>query len=205
MTPKQFVKAYEKHGSIKAVSREEGMTWYMARKHYRAAVAAGLMDAQSVGRKSNAAVKKPEPIFTGETRVTPLRKFSVPTRGVRYYIFTSAQNNTKIHEPLWENLLALKDEYKAGMHVGRFAYMKSGLGALGDKAKFTEVKKETLYGADTLAWADEIAPYISDERAEVAPGLVWCGEWQRLPTVKRPLSGYETYTGRKSEIGRAHV
>lgn len=200
MTPKQFVKAYTKHGSIKAVSREEGLTWYMARKVYKEAVAAGLMDAQPVGRKSNEQVKKPEPIFTGETRVKKMQKFSVPQRGVRYYMFTSAQNNTKVHKPLWENLLALKVHLKAGMHVGRFAYMKSGLGALGDKAKFTDAKTETLYGADTLAWANEITPYISDERAEVAPGLVWCGEWQRLPTVKRPLSGYETYTGRKSGI-----
>ena len=200
MTPKQFVKAYVKHGSIKAVSREEDITWYMARKAYRAAVAAGLMDAQSVGRKSNAQVKKPEPIFTGETRMAPIRKFAVPKRGVRYYFFTSAQNNTTLHKPLWANLLALKDYLKGSLHVGRFAYMKSGLGALGDKAKFTEAKNETLYGADTLAWADELAPYINDNRCEVAPGLVWCGEWQRLPTVKRPLSGYETYTGRKSGI-----
>jgi len=200
MTPKQFVEAYEKHGSIKAVAREEGITWYQARKAYRAAVAAELMDPQSVGRKSNGQVKKPEPVFTGETRVKKMPKFTVPKRGVRYYIFTSAQNNTKMHMPLWENLLALKDYFKGSMHVGRFAYMKSGLGEAGDKAKFTEVKKETLYGADTLAWADEIAPYINDERCEVAPGLVWCGEWQRLPTVKRPLSGYETYTGRKSGI-----
>ena len=200
MTPKQFVTKYKKHGSIKAVSRNENITWYQTRKVYRQAVADSLMDPVSVGRKSNADVKKPKPVFAGETQLKEIRTFDVPKRGVRRYIFTSAQNNTKLHSPLWKNLLALAAFYGASVHVGRYTYMKSGLGELGDKAKFTMAKSESLYGADIMAWAPELDDYLNDERCEVAPGLVWCGEWQRLPTVKRPLSGYESYTGRKSGI-----
>ena len=43
-------------------------------------------------------------------------------------------------------------------------------------------------------------PFISDDRREVAPGLVWCGEANILPTAARPLSGLETFTGRSSGI-----
>ena len=201
MTPKQFVKGYKKHGSIKAVSRNEGITWYMARKHYMEAVDAGLMDNLPVGRKSNDQVKNPEPVFTGETHVKKLREFKVPKTGeIKRYIFTSAQNNTKLHEGLWNNLLALAAYYDAELHISRYTYMKSGLGKKGDKALFTPTKDETLYGANVVAWPSVLDEYLNDERCEVAPGLVWCGEWQRLPTTKRPLSGYESYTGRKSGI-----
>jgi hypothetical protein len=62
------------------------------------------------------------------------------------------------------------------------------------------MKDESLYDGDTVAWDPIIEKYLADERIQLAPGLVWCGEWQRLPTTKRPLSGYETYTGRKSGI-----
>ncbi len=200
MTPKEFVIQYRDLGSIKAVSRNHGMTWYQTRKVYQEAVSQGLMDAQPVGRKTNAQAKAPEPIFVGETRITEARKFEVPKRGIKRYIFTSAQNNTTVNKPLWDNIMALAKHYRAEVHVSRFTYMKSGIGRKGDKADFTDAKKETLYGGDTLAWAPELTPYLSDHRCEVAPGLVWCGEWQRLPTTKRPLSGYETYTGRKSGI-----
>ena len=201
MTPKQFVKAYTKHGSVKAVSREQGITYYMARKHYMEAVDAGLMDNQPVGRKTNKQVKTPEPIFTGDTHIKKVREFKVPKTGeIKRYIFSSAQNNTKVHAGLWTNLLALADHYDAEIHISRYTYMKSGLGRKGDKALFTNAKRETLYGADAMAWSNLLTDYLNDERCEVAPGLVWCGEWQRLPTTKRPLSGYESYTGRKSGI-----
>ncbi len=201
ITPQAFVKAYEKHGSIKAVSRNEGITYGQARKAYQIAVLNKLMDAQPVGRKSNDQVKTPEPVFTGDTHIKKVREFKVPEgKDIKRYLFTSAQNNTKIHEGLWANLKALAKHYDAEIHVSRYTYMKSGLGLRGDKALFTPVKDETLYGAKTVAWCPEIEDYHSDERCQVAPGLVWCGEWQRLPTVKRPLSGYESYTGRKSGI-----
>jgi hypothetical protein len=41
---------------------------------------------------------------------------------------------------------------------------------------------------------------MSNASTRLAPGLVWCGEVQILPTAKRPLSGFESYTGRDSCI-----
>ena len=201
MTPKQFVLLYRKHGSIKAVARQtEGVTYRQARKAYLKAIAEQLMDRQPVGRKNRDATKAPEPVFHGVQEAPKTLEFAVPKRGVKRYILTSAQNNTKLHDNLWTNLLALREHYRAKLIVGRYTYMKSGLGATGDKALFAPMKDETLYSGDTVAWDPRIEKYLVDERVELAPGLVWCGEWQRLPTVKRPLSGFETYTGRRSGI-----
>jgi hypothetical protein len=158
------------------------------------------MEPQSVGRKSNKDTKKPAVLHKGVAHAPHTAEFAVPKRGVKRYILTSAQNNTNLHDNLWNNLLALREHYEAKLMVARYTYIKCGLGVGGDKALFTPMKSEQLYTADTIAWDDRIEPYLADERIELAPGLVWCGEWQRLPTTKRPLSGYETYTGRKSGI-----
>jgi hypothetical protein len=54
--------------------------------------------------------------------------------------------------------------------------------------------------SEEIKWAPEIDNYHSDERLEIAPGLVWCGEQNIIPTAERPLRGLEVYTGRKSGI-----
>ena len=199
MTPKQFVKNYQRFGSVKAVAKARGRTYHSMRKAYLLAVEEGLMDRQPVGRKSSAQTKSPEPTFHGQEKAPEATAFKVPKRAVKRYILTSAQNNTKLHDGLWENILALRLHYGAKLMVSRYTYMKSGH-VRDDKAAFVAMKDESLYSGDIVAWAPDIEPFLCDERVEIAPGLVWCGEWQRLPTTKRPLSGYETYTGRKSGI-----
>jgi len=111
------------------------------------------------------------------------------------YILTSAQNNTKVHDAVWANLHALAKHYGARIMVSRFTYNKAAYGA---KA----VKPGTSQAADfDDAWYDErILPYVCDVRLEMAPGLVFCGEMNILPTAVRPLSGLESYTGRQSGI-----
>lgn len=46
----------------------------------------------------------------------------------------------------------------------------------------------------------ELAPYILDESVEIAPGLVWCGEMNIIPTAPHPLNGLEQYRGLKSIV-----
>ncbi len=43
-------------------------------------------------------------------------------------------------------------------------------------------------------------PYISNDRVDLAPRLTWCGELNIIPTARRPLTGMENYTYRKSTI-----
>jgi len=209
-TPEQFVKAYNKHGSINAVWHKEGMSSYtVARGLYVKAVKQGLMDPLPLGRKPvnmtrvDTTPKSPQPSAPkdkgGRIRALPTKNFELPPKGeIRRYFFGCAQNNTRLPQAMWHNLLALAEHYNAEVHIARFTYVKSGLGASGDKARVTQ--KQELYGGIDMWWDPDLIPYLSDERVEVAPGLVWCAEMNILPTASNPLSGLEVYTGRKSGI-----
>ncbi len=89
----------------------------------------------------------------------------------------------------------MAEHYGARIMVGRFTYDKSSYGE-------NAVKPGTLRASDfDKLWYDpELAPYFADERVELAPGLLWCGELNILPTAVNPLSGLEAYTGRSSGI-----
>ncbi len=135
-------------------------------------------------------------------RIEPVQheERSLPVLGsVSRYIFTSAQNNTHLH-PGWINLLAYSEWLDAlpsstcEFMVGTFSY---ALDAYGAKA----VKRGSWKPDSDGPWyAPDIVKYIKDTRVEIAPGLVWCGEMNILPTVRQPLAGLDTYNGRKSNI-----
>lgn len=126
----------------------------------------------------------------------PLETFSrpLPSEGeTACYILTCAQNNTFVHPQLWRNLLAMAEHRRAEIMVSRFNY---NLSAYGRRA----VKPGRAKKVTEIWFAPEITSYVSDERIQLAPGLVWCGELQIEPTANRPLSGFETYAGRSSCI-----
>ena len=172
--------AYERLGGNKsAVSRELGIARSTVDYH---------VNNLGIGGK---------PLVDGSVEGLQQETVPHPPKGKTYrFILTSAQNNTKLHEPAWNNLLALADHYNARVYVGTYTYNKAAYGKL-------SVKRGT--GKDRTTepdlWYDErLVPHIVDGRVELAPGLVWCGEMNILPTAKRPLSGFEHYTGRKSGI-----
>jgi hypothetical protein len=126
-----------------------------------------------------------------KTRVLP-----IPAKGkVSRYILTSAQNNTRLNLGAWNNLIALAEHYDAWVMVGTYSYNKS---AYGKKAVKRGTRRES--DDDDLWYAPEVMPYLVDDRVELAPGLVWCGEMNILPTAVDPLSGLENYSGRASSI-----
>ena len=118
---------------------------------------------------------------------------SVPKSGtVKRYILTCAQNNTKLHPQVWANLLALGEYYRASILVSRFMYETRFHG---------KTAKPGTANHDQEVWYDKaIEPYVCDESVRLAPGLIFCGEVQILPTAKRPITGFESYTGRDSCI-----
>lgn len=193
MTPETFVAAFNQFGSVKAVHREMGVSYRQARKAYLKAVKQHLIPPQPVGRKSREENKLV--IVTPKPTVVQFPK----ENRLRRYILTCAQNDTPVSPQTWDNIQAMAKHYDAEIHVARFTYMKSGWGAEGDKAAFTR-KEDTLYGGNELTWDPIITPYLSDERIELAPDLVWCGEMNILPTAVNPLSGLTVYTGRKSTL-----
>jgi hypothetical protein len=126
----------------------------------------------------------------------------LPAEGhVRRYVLTSAQNNTLLH-PAFSNLLALVSfldglaDGSCELIVGTYSYQVS---AYGPKA----VKRGTFdrrRANEALWYAPELSPYIVDESVELAPGLVWCGEMNIMPTAPHPLNGLEQYRGRRSLV-----
>jgi hypothetical protein len=125
-----------------------------------------------------------------ETQVRPL-----PKKGeVNRYILTSAQNNTHVHAELLANLKALANHYGAAIIVGTYTYNQNHYGKL-------SVKRGKDKPEETQLWYDPaIVDYIKDYRIELGKGLVWCGEYNALPTNVNPLAGLESYTGRQSAI-----
>lgn len=137
-----------------------------------------------------------KPISGGKVHAYRTIKMPLPKQGeVKRYILTSAQNNTDAHVPFFENLVAYADHIDAEIKVARYpynrgAYLRMNMGLDGP----TDDDTKDL-------WFDPIFDeYICDERLELAPFLVFCGEVKILPTAKRPLSSFETYAGRASGI-----
>lgn len=171
------VNSFNAHsGNISEVSREVGCARSTVRRHLKQA---GLGKKPIAGGKQRAEVKH-------EPR---------PKKGrVKRYILTSAQNNTYIHKEFWENVKALASHYDASILVGTFSYNQNNFGKLA-------VKNGTLKPHENSLWFDPaIVPHISDRKIELAPGLLWCGNMNIMPTEDNPVSGLETYGGATSVI-----
>ena len=124
--------------------------------------------------------------------------FKAPITGKRkVFIFSSEQNNTNLHRGFWDNLLALADHDDARIIVGRFVYRKDAAGQRGQE-KHSDTSHETK--KRDIVWSADTEPYVVDERLQIAPDLIWCGEMNILPTAERPLQGLDNYTGTKSAI-----
>lgn len=137
------------------------------------------------------------PTVGGEINGTPLETRLLPVAGrVAHYIITSAQNNTHAHMPFLRNLEAYAKHLGAEILVSQYTYNKSSYGK-----KAVKPGHHPTFDDLSELWFDEaLDPYVCNTRIELAPSLVFCGEVQIIPTATRPLSGFETYTDRKSGI-----
>lgn len=125
----------------------------------------------------------------------------LPRRGhIRRYICTSIQNNTHLH-PGFKNLKAYcewldgLDNGSCELIIGTFSYQKAVYG-------LKAIKRGTYNKEDhaDLWYSPEALPFICDHSIQLAPGLVWCGEQNILPTNTQPLTRMEIYNGRESNI-----
>lgn len=128
-------------------------------------------------------------------------KRPLPPKGcVARYILTACQNNTHPHEAGLSNLLAYGEwtkKVKRGntfeFIVGTFSYAIDSYGA--------KAVKRGAYKEQGDLWYDpKLVPYILDESIQLAPGLIWSGEMNILPTAIDPLTGLDDYNGRASNI-----
>ncbi|PWT75521.1 MAG: hypothetical protein C5B59_08565 [Bacteroidetes bacterium] len=173
----KIIASFNRHsGNVSAVSREIGCSRSSVRRNI-AKVGIG---------------KKP---LAGGKKKAKAQRHSLPEAGeIKRYILTSAQNNTHVHKEFWENLQAMAEHYHAKILVGTFSYNQNNYGKLA-------VKKGTKKPYENTLWFDPaFAQYISDERIELAPGLLWAGNMNILPTEDNPISGLETYGGSTSVV-----
>jgi hypothetical protein len=172
----ETVEVYEKlGGNVRATASELGVS----RSSVRRRIA-------KVGQG-----KKP---LAGGVKVTEMQVVKPPASGIKRFILTSAQNNTHVHKELLLNLEALAEHYNAEIIVGTYTYNQNNYGQLSVKLGKDKLPEKKL-------WYDPaLTEYIKDYRIQLAPGLVWCGEYNALPTNVNPLAGLESYTGRNSAI-----
>jgi hypothetical protein len=111
------------------------------------------------------------------------------------FVFTCAQNNTRLHEKFWDSLQQYVSFRKAELHVSRFVYNKFALAA-------RDAKADTDKGSDTDdTWYDpRILPYVSDQSIQITDDLMWCGDLNIIPTRVHPLSTLKTFTRGNSGI-----
>lgn len=141
-------------------------------------------------------------VADGNISVKKSKSVPLPKKGhIKRYIFTSIQNNTHLH-PGFNNLVAYTEwldglvDASCQLVVGTFSYQQNAYGPKATKRG----KYDAEAASDALWYATEAEPYICDESIEIAPGLVWCGEQNILPTAINPLQSFQDYNGHKSNI-----
>jgi hypothetical protein len=113
-----------------------------------------------------------------------------PQAAGKRFVFTVAQNNTKLHEGFWRSLTRFVQDRDAVLMVGKTRYNKQG---------FQNFTRDTDKQNDV--WFDpRLEPYFVNNSVQIAPDLVWCGELDILPTADRPFSGLKTYARGASAI-----
>lgn len=144
-----------------------------------------------------------KPVAKGALR-TPDREIrELPAKGAsKTYILTSAQNNTGLHEKAWASLQTLAKLDGAEIIAARVTYATNSRASIGQKTTKDAVKRKTSREAQGVieTWDKRLEPYFHDYSIEIAPGLIWCGELQILPTAVDPIASLEAYTGRASAI-----
>lgn len=110
---------------------------------------------------------------------TPLKKSRATPRKNAIWLLTAAQDETALHRPFWDNLMAFASHLGAEVMVGGFTYQK---GLFEDHTVRSGI------------FSPEVEPYLQPAVIDLAPGLVWYGRANILPTAADPLSGWDTQT-----------
>lgn len=121
--------------------------------------------------------EKPKPI-----RITAIKEVqaAIEPGKVHRFILTSAQDDTPVFTPFWDNLLTYSAHTQAPILVAGFTYQK---GLYEDHA------------AATAVFAQEVQPFLQFERVRFTNDLMFVADANVLPTVERPLSGWESVNG----------
>jgi len=105
-----------------------------------------------------------------------------PLDHTRYFILTSAQDSSAIHEDFWKALNVYADWLgECEIVVSGFTY---------SKALFEDHDTRS----PKVGFDPSIDPFIVHERVRLGDEVDFCGEMNTLPTAVTPLSGFSTST-----------
>jgi hypothetical protein len=190
--------AYNEEKSIRQVAKRYHASFHMMRRivHYFEIVQPPNPNPPPV-TKTNEEVKT-EPVVVGRVRARQTPRGYEPGKPQRY-LLTCAQNNTELNTPVWDNLLALADHYDARILVARTVYHRMSRSSDFDKKLIID-RDNSEPRRTEFVWDERLTDYLHDERLEIAPGLIWCGETNITPSAAHPMSGMDSYTGRASSV-----
>jgi hypothetical protein len=110
-----------------------------------------------------------------------------PSDSVRRYVITAAQNATPVHKTFLASLLSYCEHRDAELIVVPIRY-----------ANPTSRWSKAAQSHDW--WAEEVVPYMTQERVALGEHMVLLGDIKTVPTATRPLDGFETISGPRSAI-----
>lgn len=102
--------------------------------------------------------------------------FDIKKGEITRYILTSAQDDTEINKPFWNNLKAYAKYLGAEIKVAGFTYQK---GLYDDHA------------IATASYNSEIRPHMVFDRARITDNLLFISDANVLPTTVSPLAGWQ--------------
>jgi hypothetical protein len=182
-----ILREIEKHGALKTAADSLGISHITVRgflERNKSLPKLGKPGSHSMRPTFKQQAKAIKPIAAGKVSAFDAKREQL--KGKRF-VFTSAQNNTRIHKKFWESLQTFCKFNDAQLFVSRFTYNKSG---------FQNGTKE-----NQELWYDKrLSASILDASVVVAPGILFCGELDILPTANDPLSGLDSYCGNNSGI-----
>ena len=123
--------------------------------------------------------KNPKLVKEYTDRSFDVTKVSTPRKGVRRFIYTSAQNEAPVDVRFWRNLTVFAEHTGAELGVIGYSYNP----CVGNFAN--------------RKFAAEIEPHIVTGRIDLGNKALVCAEINISPTAVHPLSGFETYTREK--------
>lgn len=107
--------------------------------------------------------------------------------GSRRLIITSAQNATPVHEAFFKTLQVAAQHLKAELVIIPLRYKNP-------------TSQWTQRNQDHEWWAEEVIPYLHNQRKKLNDNLVLLGDIKTIPTASSPLTGFEGITGKESCI-----
>lgn len=169
-----YLEAIDACGGIRPAARELGIPESTMRDRIKRGVADTLAQNPDQGEFVFTSYRAPRPVIYRPMADRP-----------RYFILTSAQDSSKVHEGFWRCLQNYAEWLEnCEILVSGFTYSKT-------------LFEDHDTRSAKVGFHPLVDPYITHERILIgndADGIEFCGEMNTLPTAVTPLSGFTTYT-----------